>query len=461
MIIGITGNSGTGKTTLAGNLQKVYGEKTYIIDADKIARELMIPESEYFKDILNIFGNEILNSDGTINREKLARLIFNDNKNREELDKLTFKYVGNETKKILSRNLSEIYIIDAPLLIESKLNLLCDRVISIIADEDVKIERICLRDNKEKDEAILRINSQKDDMFYIKNSDYVIVNNEKLNLEKQANDLMSYLNSDVKNENIVIIQNDDVKLLQFKKLLEFENIRHCFTLKPLDFGSNAKYESIKNEVDLNYKKVCDFLKLDYNNLVRSKQTHTKNVEIIDNQRGMFPKELDNVDALITDKQNKILSLVFADCTPICVFDKNKQIIANIHSGWQGTLQKISLETVNKMISAFKCEPKDLYVFIGPTIRKCHFEVDEDIKEKFEKEYNNICKNEEYITKSKTEGKYYIDTVYLNKKIFDYIGIPKKNIIDSNICTVCNSNLIHSYRAEKEKALRCTSLICKI
>ena len=115
-------------------------KKTYIIDADKIARELMIPESEYFKDILNIFGNEILNSDGTINREKLARLIFNDNKNREELDKLTFKYVGNETKKILSRNLSEIYIIDAPLLIESKLNLLCDRVISIIADEDVKIE---------------------------------------------------------------------------------------------------------------------------------------------------------------------------------------------------------------------------------------------------------------------------------------------------------------------------------
>lgn len=461
MIIGITGNSGTGKTTLAKELQKIYEEDIYIIDADRIAKELMVPVSEYYKKTLNLFGENILNTDGEIDRRKLANIIFNDSKAREELDKLTFKYVVDETKKIISKKLANNYIIDAPLLIESKLNELCDRVISIIADEDVKLDRICIRDNKEKNEAFLRINSQKDDIFYIKNSDYVVVNNDDLDVEKQAKDLLVYLNSYIKNENIVIIQDKDLKILQFKKLLEFENIKHAFTLKPLDFGSNAKYESIKDEVDNNYKQLCSFLGLDYNGLVRSKQTHTKNVEIIDTQNGMFPKELDDVDALVTEKENKILSLVFADCMPIFVIDKTKQIIANIHSGWQGTLQKISLETINKMIDVFKCNPKDIYIFIGPTIRKCHFEVDEDVKDKFVKEYKGICNEEEFVTKSSVERKYYIDTICLNKRILESVGLPKENIIDSNICTVCNSNLIHSYRAEKENALRCTSVICKI
>ena len=461
MIIGITGNSGTGKTTFANMLKEIYSENVYIIDADKIAKELMVPQNEYFKDVVNLFGENILDSLGLIDRNKLADIVFNDSKMKDELDKLTFKYVGEETKNVISKNLAPIYIIDAPLLIESKLNDLCDRVISIIADEDIKLKRICERDNKQKDEALLRINSQEDDLFYIKNSDYVIVNNENLDIKKQSEDIVLYLDSNIRNENIVIIQNEDLKILQFKKLLEFGDIKHAFTLKPLDFGSNAKYEEIKDTVDNNYKRVCDFLGIDYSNLVRSKQTHTKNVVIIENQNGMFPKELDDVDAMITKKEGKILSLVFADCTPIFVYDKEKKIVANIHSGWQGTLQKISFETLKKMINEFGCNPKDLICLFGPTIRKCHFEVDEDVKDKFIREYKDICNEEEFVTTSNIEGKYYLDTVYLNKKIMLNLGLAEENIIDSNICTVCNSNLIHSYRAEKENALRCTSLICKI
>ena len=161
--------------------------------------------------------------------------------------------------------------------------------------------------------------------------------------------------------------------------------------------------------------------------------------------------------MITKKEEKALSLVFADCTPIFLVDKVKKVIANVHSGWQGTLNKIILEAVNKMVEEFKCNPKDIICLVGPTIRKCHFEVDEDIKNRFVESFNKICKEKEFI-KITDNGKYLIDTVYLNKHMLKKCGIPETNIIDSNICTVCNSNLFHSYRADKEKSGRSTAII---
>ena len=178
MIIGITGNSGTGKTTICNEIAKQYKGKTNIIDADEISKELLTPGNEYFKEVLNLFGIEVLNMEKTIDRKKLANIIFNDSKKREQLDKLTFKFVGEETKKRLIENKEILNIIDAPLLIESDLYKLCDIVISIISDKDSKIQRICKRDNIDKKIATLRINSQKEDEFFIKNSDYIIINND-------------------------------------------------------------------------------------------------------------------------------------------------------------------------------------------------------------------------------------------------------------------------------------------
>ncbi|MBO4815407.1 MAG: peptidoglycan editing factor PgeF [Clostridia bacterium] len=459
MIVGVTGNSGTGKTLICKSILKNSRYKTVsILDADKIAKELSVAGEEYFEKIVDLFGKEILTEDGILNRKKLASIIFNNPDKKEELDKITYKYVGEETKKRIEQVRYDIVIIDAPLLIESGLNKICNIVISVIADKNIKLDRICSRDNLSKKEADNRLNSQKEDEFYILNSNYVIVNNN-LNIERQVKDIIEFLDSSSYNNEIVIIQDEDLKILQFKKLLEYKEIKHCYTLKPLDFGSNITYENKKEEVNSNYKLVCDYLKLDYKNIVRAFQTHTKNVLKVQNENGIFPKELLDVDGLITDKEDKILLLVFADCTPIFLFDKSKSIIANVHSGWKGTLNKILLEALNKMINELSCDPKDIICTIGPTIRKCHFEVEEDIKNEFVLSYKEICNEEEFVEK-KNQGKYLIDTVYLNKKIMLSCGISEGNIIDSNICTVCNSNLFHSYRAEKENAGRSTAIICK-
>ena len=458
MIIGITGNSGTGKTLLCKKI--IENEKQFsLIDADEIAKELACPGETYFNEIVSLFGNDILTNEGVIDRKKLAEIIFTDSEKRDELDSLTYKYVVEEIIKRV-KDLNTNVIIDAPLLMESGLNKICDIVISIICDRETKLERICARDNIDKKVALKRLDSQKEDDYYIQNSNYVIVNNENSNLEQEANDVIVFLKSKCYNNEIVIIQEKDLKILQFKRLLKIKKITHAYTLKPLDFGSNSTYQNINKEVENNYKTLCKLLKIDVANIIRPYQNHTKNVVKLENEKGVFPKELIDIDGAITDKDNKIISLVFADCTPIFLYDENKGIIANIHSGWQGTLKKIVMEAVNKMQQEFNCSSNDIICAIGPTIRGCHFEVDEDVKNEFVEGFKEICDEIEFVKKGQNIGKYYIDTVYLNKKMLRKCGVPEKNIIDSNICTVCNSNLMHSYRAEKENSGRSTAIICK-
>lgn len=193
MIIGITGNSGTGKTSICKKILQIK-EKNQItlIDADRIVKEISVPGHEYFNQIINIFGKEITLSNGNVDRKKLANIIFSDNKKRELLNKNTYKYVVEEIKKQVKESKNKTVIIDAPLLIESGLNKICNVVISVISDSKIKIERICKRDNIDKNMAQARLNSQNKNEFYIKNSDYIIINND-CNIEKHAKDIIKLI----------------------------------------------------------------------------------------------------------------------------------------------------------------------------------------------------------------------------------------------------------------------------
>lgn len=124
----------------------------------------------------------------------------------------------------------------------------------------------------------------------------------------------------------------------------------------------------------------------------------------------------------------------------------------MHSGWKGTAQKISKKAVEKMIQEYDCNPKDIICCICPSIRKCHFEVDTDVMEIFINEFEYTGKLDEIISlgrKVDNKQKYNIDTILINKILLEDMGLQPKNIIDSGICTVCNSENFHSYRVEKE------------
>ena len=191
-IIGITGNSGSGKSTISKMVQdKCNG---IVIDADKIERNMAWADSNYLKEIANVFGTDII-SNNKLDRKKMADIIFNDKIQKEKMDKITFKYVVNEIKlRInLAKEQYDCIILDVPLLFESKLNEICDYTIGVIAKEEDKICRICKRDNINREKAIQRINSQPSDEFYINNCDYIINNSNIEEIRVKVNEMLTKL----------------------------------------------------------------------------------------------------------------------------------------------------------------------------------------------------------------------------------------------------------------------------
>lgn len=189
-IIGITGNSGSGKSTISKLISKNYEAK--IINADKIAKEMTKNNGEYLQAIRQAFGNDVIKNN-ELDRKKLADIVFLNRAEKEKLDGLTFEYVVEEIKKELeaNQNLDYQYIIlDVPLLFESKLDKLCDYTIGVIAPKTEKIKRICERDKLSKEKALQRLNSQPNDEFFTKNCDTVINNENKGKTIKMVNEIM-------------------------------------------------------------------------------------------------------------------------------------------------------------------------------------------------------------------------------------------------------------------------------
>ena len=175
-IIGLTGLTGAGKSTVA---QKLMAYGCYHIDADKVAREV-INNNEYVKNKLKErFGDDVINADGTTNRPILASRAFADTDSTSALNDITHPAVTEEIKSII-KDMEEIgyrgVIIDAIALFESGEDKLCDFTVAVIAPKDIRLERIMKRDNITEEKALERINAQKDEKFFTEKADFVLWN---------------------------------------------------------------------------------------------------------------------------------------------------------------------------------------------------------------------------------------------------------------------------------------------
>lgn len=275
---------------------------------------------------------------------------------------------------------------------------------------------------------------------------------------------------DLSNENVIYFKKDGIEYIQFRKLLAYKDIvNHAYSI-----GIDKNYRTARaNKEKLSendyqkamqdYKNLCQVINARPEHLVKTNQEHTNRVKVVKqkinrNEPDFNLPQYDKTDGLITNQKKILLATTNADCILLLFFDPIKKVIANTHSGWRGTLQRISVETVKKMKTEWNCNPEDILCCICPSIRKCHFEVEKEVKESFEKEFQDLENIHEIIEETVTNQKWNIDTIKINQKILQREGLKPENIIDSKICSVCHSDLIHSYRVEKQDYGLNTALI---
>ncbi len=206
---------------------------------------------------------------------------------------------------------------------------------------------------------------------------------------------------DLSNENVIHVKKDGIEYLQFRKLLEYKDIiKHAYSIG-IDKNyrtaraNKQKLDSIDYQKAIgDYESLCQAINTKAEHLIKTNQAHTDEVKIVKdkvnkNEPDFNLEQYAKTDGLITNKKDMLLSTTNADCILLLFFDPVKRVIANTHSGWRGTLQRISIKTIKKMEKEFNSKPEDIICCICPSIRKCHFEVEKEVKDSFEKEFQDI------------------------------------------------------------------------
>ena len=220
-------------------------------------------------------------------------------------------------------------------------------------------------------------------------------------------------------------------MIKSKKISKFKKIKHGFfnqkggtsigIYKSLNCGLGS-YDKKKNVIN-NLKIVCKKIGVNYKKLILLNQTHSNKFHFIKKNNITYNKI--KADALITNTKNIALGVLTADCVPILIYDKNKNIISAIHAGWKGAYSGIIKNTINFFVKNGS-NPENLIAVIGPCISDKDYEIKKDFKDKFTKK-DKLNKTFFKIRKNKT---YFC----LNKYIYSELrklGIKNLEIINKN------------------------------
>jgi YfiH family protein len=198
---------------------------------------------------------------------------------------------------------------------------------------------------------------------------------------------------------------------------------------------NKENENTRNKE--NRKLLLKKVGLDDSNLVLAGLVHGNKIVVVSSDdKG---KVVPDCDGFITNIPGIILGVTAADCVPVYFWDKNKNVIGMVHAGWRGVQKDIMAEMINLFINNYDCLVGDIEVEIGPHIKDCHFEVQEDVIENFT-DYSDYLRI--------VEGKKYLSLGGIIIKQLLLVGIRKENIRESSDCTFCEKEKYFSYRRDK-------------
>lgn len=168
------------------------------------------------------------------------------------------------------------------------------------------------------------------------------------------------------------------------------------------------------------------------------QRHTDRVVIIDHDTGPMV-----ADAVITNRTDIFIGVMTADCAPILLFDKRRNVAGAVHAGWRGTAAGIVMNALRVMAAGFASSPTDILMAVGPTIGGCCYEVGPEVAEAVRK----VAGGEDSI--SLKDSSHHIDLSLANRLQALSMGVPPDNIWLSGECTFCNPDKYYSYRYDKE------------
>lgn len=179
------------------------------------------------------------------------------------------------------------------------------------------------------------------------------------------------------------------------------------------------------------------------------QTHKDNIAIIDSDFLSLPdtekeKRLYGIDAVITNQKHICIGIGTADCVPILMYDRSQHILAAVHAGWRGTIERLPEKVVSLLISTYGSRSKDLLVAIGPSISQEYFDVGDEMIIAFRDAKYDI---EQITKKNSITDKYHINLWLSNQLALIDVGIPNENIELSGLCTYANPEMFFSARRQ--------------
>lgn len=252
---------------------------------------------------------------------------------------------------------------------------------------------------------------------------------------------------------------EQVEVIEFPIFAPFKNLHALYSTKKGGISTGV-YESMnlsyslgdtRENVKKNYEIIGKYIDIDIHNMVTAKQMHHHRIRVVTKEdigKGVV-KEVDytDIDGLVTSEKEVCIVTHHADCAAIFFYDPVKEVIGLAHAGWQGTVLEIPGEMVKKMVTIYGSNPKDILVAISPAISASEYEIDIDVKRKFDAMSVDV---EEFIFYNEKCDKYYPDIAQINRKVLLASGIQEHNIQLTNICTKKEKNLFFSHRRQGKK-----------
>ena len=263
---------------------------------------------------------------------------------------------------------------------------------------------------------------------------------------------------------------DTVPYLTYNSLSEIKFINHAFSTR-LGGVSEGEFTSMNmafnrgdnpDAVTENYRRICESAGFEFDSLTASAQDHHTFVRAVTRENrgvGIYrPRDMESVDAIMTNEKGVTIVTYYADCTPLFFVDTENKAIALAHAGWRGTVGRIGEKVVKEMGERYGTKPENITAAIGPAISVCCYEVDLPCAEHFLA--LTYLKPEKFVF-PKEGGKFMIDLLETNRQILVAAGVKAENITLSDLCTNCNSDLLWSHRATKGKRGTMSALMCLI